>query len=225
MRSKNTCAPFHCHKIGHLLTSTHKLHSINISFEFVCKTKVFQIRKKIMLKKLFIKYLHIILVLVLFVIASSVLISLFSKDLLVPKVFALTNAEAQYQQANDCTYSLGSAGYLCYAHIGNGGIKDAGQIEPRTVGKVIVSPGIGPRTVGKVITDNNTGIAGGNGLSCDPVEDGKIDESDFNIWKQEYIHSSNTTKSACMSPNKTVDLLGFQAWKNIYVLKIKTNFP
>ncbi len=71
----------------------------------------------------------------------------------------------------------------------------------------------------------NTGIAGGNGSTCDPVEDGKIDENDFNVWKQEYLHAISTTRSACMSPNKTVDLLGFQAWKNIHVLKITNTFP
>lgn len=68
----------------------------------------------------------------------------------------------------------------------------------------------------------NTGIAGGT--TCDPVADGKIDENDFNLWKQEYLHTVNTTESACMSPNNTVDLLGFQAWKNIHVLHLKTNF-
>lgn len=61
-------------------------------------------------------------------------------------------------------------------------------------------------------------------LTCDPVVNGHIDQDDFNLWKQEYLHNISTTRTACMSPNNTVDLLGFQAWKNIAVLHTKTNF-
>lgn len=52
-------------------------------------------------------------------------------------------------------------------------------------------------------------------LTCDPVPDGVIDEKDKDLWIAEYTHSLNTTKSACLSPNHAVDILGFQVWKNI----------
>lgn len=61
-------------------------------------------------------------------------------------------------------------------------------------------------------------------LTCDPVENGKIDDADFELWKQEYTKQVTTTKSACLSSNKLVDLLGFQTWKDIYVHKTKQAF-
>lgn len=71
------------------------------------------------------------------------------------------------------------------------------------------------------------GINGGipiRTLTCDPVADGVIDSNDFDVWKQEYLHEVSTTRSACLSPNRVVDLLGFQAWKNIAVLHTRQSF-
>ncbi len=65
----------------------------------------------------------------------------------------------------------------------------------------------------------NGGITGGT-LTCDPVANGQLDQDDFNVWKQEYLHNVNTTRSACLSPNNQVDLLGFQHWKNVAILNL-----
>lgn len=108
----------------------------------------------------------------------------------------------------DCGFNSGN--YVCL----NTGIPLAGTSQSTTTNTGGTNTGI----AGGI----NTGIAGG--ITCDPVEDGHIDQNDFNVWKQEYLHTISTTRSACMSPNNAVDLLGFQAWKNIAVLHTKTNF-
>ena len=56
------------------------------------------------------------------------------------------------------------------------------------------------------------------------IENGKIDDADFELWKKEYTKEVNTTKTACLSPNKAVDLLGFQTWKDIFIYKVKQEF-
>ena len=70
----------------------------------------------------------------------------------------------------------------------------------------------------------NTGIAGNVTpvLTCDPVKNGVINTADYDLWLKEYTHQVNTTLTSCFVPgNATVNLLDFQVWKDISILKIK----
>lgn len=54
-------------------------------------------------------------------------------------------------------------------------------------------------------------------LTCDPNNDGVIDISDFQVWRNEYTGDETTTLADCFSPNGVVDLEDFQVWREIYI--------
>lgn len=67
---------------------------------------------------------------------------------------------------------------------------------------------------------------GTQGLTCDPTGDGKIDIFDFNVWRDEYLTKTVTTKkSACFADSKEeVDIFDFNVWRDIAILKTRQPF-
>lgn len=229
----------------------------------------------------------------LFVVLSFFILTslLFTLDRTPQQAHALTPEEqAQYAQQNNCTWRLGTAGYLCYANTSSGSCAAGTVTCPNGVGcctdtsnpcpdpnfpilnpvtqqceavPIVVhataTPTQTPTNSGSIGDGNNlldngkrcsadsqcksklckrtsendtrkycvaqpTATPTAEPLTCDPVENGKIDEADFELWKKEYTKEVNTTKTACLSPNNKVDLLGFQVWKDIFIHKVKQAF-